>query len=138
MLKKSNTRSNRHKRSSHIKKGGSNYSSATTYGEYVNGSANSQYARTLDQTGPYAGRAGNILIGAQGQWAKEPHGPTAQNLALVQSAGKSRKKRGGFFSNIINQAIVPFGLLGLQQAFGCKKRGNKTFKNKTRRFKKKY
>ena len=119
-------RHSRHNRSNKIKRGGSNYSSATTYGEYVNGSGNSQYARTLDQGGPYADRAGNILIGAQGQWAKEPNAPTQQNLALVQSAGKSRKKRGGFFGQIIKQAIVPFGLLGLRQFYSPKRKISKT------------
>jgi hypothetical protein len=128
MAKHRNSR--KHKRSHHIKKGGSNYTSATTYNEYVNGSGNAQYARTLDQGGPYADRHGNVLIGAQGQWAYEPHAPTQQNLSLVQSAGKSRKKRGGFLGNVLNQAIVPFGLLGLQQTYGRKKRGGKTRRHK--------
>jgi hypothetical protein len=132
MTRYRNSRKNRYRRSRHIKKGGSNYSSATTYGEYVNGSGNSQYARTLDQGGPYADRAGNILIGAQGQWAQEPNAPTQQNLSLVQSAGKSRKKRGGLLGSVINQAIVPFGLLALQQSYGRKRRGGKTRRHKRR------
>ena len=131
MTKHRNSR--RHKRSHHIKKGGSNYSSASTYGEYVNGSGNAQYARTLDQGGPYADRTGNVLIGAQGQWAYEPNAPSQQNLTLVQSAGKSRKKRGGCLGQVLNQAIVPFGLFGLQQSYRRKKRGGKT-----RRYKRRY
>jgi len=120
----------RHRRSNHLKKGGGNYTSASTYAEYVNGSANSQYARTLDQGGPYADRTGNVIIGRQGQWAYEPHRPTLNNLKLVQTAGKSRKKRGGLLGPVINQAIVPFGLLGLQQTYGRKRKGGKTRKHK--------
>jgi hypothetical protein len=125
-------KSRRHsqRRLHNIKKGGSNYSSASTYAEYVNGSTNAQYARTFDQSGPYADRSGNVLIGAQGQWAKEPNVPTQQNLSLVQSAGKSRKKRGGLLGSVINQAIVPFGILGLQQTYGRKRRGGKTQRRK--------
>jgi hypothetical protein len=43
--------------------------------------------------------------------------------------GGTRKKRGGFWGQLINQAIVPFGLLGLQQTYGRKKRGGKTKKH---------
>lgn len=111
-----------------VKRGGSgNYSSASTYGSYVNGSGNSQFARTFDQTGQYAGRFGTDYVGAQGQWAKQPHAPTADNLALVQSAGKRsrRRKSGGFLGSVINQAIVPFSILGLQQSYRRNKRGGK-------------
>jgi len=107
------------------KKGGSgNYTSASTYGSYVNGSGNAQFSRTFDQTGPYAAREGTDYVGAQGQWLNQPGQPSSQNLALVQSAGKrSRRKRGGVWGSVINQAIVPFGILGLQQSY--KKRGGK-------------
>jgi hypothetical protein len=110
-----------------VKKGGNgNYTSASTYGSYVNGSGNSQFARTFDQTGPFASRFGSDYVGAQGQWANQPHMPTAENLSLVQSAGKrSRRRRGGFLGQVINQAIVPFSLLGLQQTYRKNKRGGK-------------
>jgi hypothetical protein len=113
--------------------GSGNYTSASTYGSYVNGSSDSQFARTFDATGPYASRAGSEYVGAQGQWSQQPGEPTAQNLSLVQSAGKRRKsrksRRGGFFGEVINQAIVPFGLLGLQQTYRKKITGGR----KTRR-----
>ena len=111
-----------------VKRGGSgNYSSASTYGGYVNGSGNSQFARTFDQTGPYASRVGAEYVGAQGQWATQPHAPTANNLSLIQSAGKRsrRRKRGGFLGSVISQAIVPFSILGLQQSYRRNKRGGK-------------
>jgi hypothetical protein len=43
--------------------------------------------------------------------------------------GGTRKKHGGFWGQLINQAIVPFGLLGFQQTYGRKKRGGKTKKH---------
>jgi hypothetical protein len=109
---------------------GGSYTSGSTYGTYVNGSGDSQFARTFDATGPYASRAGSEYVGAQGQWAQQPNTPSAQNLSLIQSAGRRRRsRRGGFFGEVINQAIVPFGLLGLQQTYRKKRTGGR----KTRR-----
>jgi len=122
--------SRRHSRSRRMR--GGSYTSGSTYGSYVNGSGDSQFARTFDATGPYASRVGAEYVGAQGQNAQQPGVPSAQNLSLVQSAGKRRKsRRGGFFGEVINQAIVPFGLLGLQQTYRKKRTGGKT--RKTRR-----
>jgi hypothetical protein len=65
-----------------------------------------------------------VLVGAQGQWAQPPNLPTTQNLNLVQSAGKrSRRKRGGFWGQVINQAVVPLSILGMQQTFKKKRNG---------------
>jgi len=121
--------SRRHRSRSRRMRGG-NYTSGSTYGSYVNGSGDSQFARTFDATGPYAARVGAEYVGAQGQNAQQPNVPTAQNLSLIQSAGKRRRsRRGGFFGEVINQAIVPFGLLGLQQTYRKKRTGGR----KTRR-----
>ena len=118
-------RHSRGKRGSRRMRGGS-YTSGSTYGSYVNGSPDSQFARTFDATGPYAARAGSEYVGAQGQWSQQPNTPSAQNLSLIQSAGKRRRsRRGGFFGEVINQAIVPFGLLGLQQTYRKKRSGGK-------------
>ena len=121
--------SRRHRSRSRRMRGGS-YTSGSTYGSYVNGSGDSQFARTFDSTGPYASRVGAEYVGAQGQNVQQPGVPNAQNLALIQSAGKRRRsRRGGFFGEVINQAIVPFGLLGLQQTYRKKRTGGR----KTRR-----
>ena len=121
--------SRRHRSRSRRMRGGS-YTSGSTYGSYVNGSPDSQFARTFDATGPYAARSGSEYVGAQGQWSQQPNVPSSQNLSLIQSAGKRRKsRRGGFFGEVINQAIVPFGLLGLQQTYRKKRSGGR----KTRR-----
>jgi len=113
------------------------YSSAATYGEYVNGSENSQYDRTLSLTGPYANVPGNLLIGREGQWSHDVGTPSAASLKLIQSAGSKRrrhrkgsrntkKRRGGFIGQVVNQAVVPFGLLAMQQSYRRKNRSNKS------------
>jgi hypothetical protein len=112
-------------------KGGANYTSGTTYGQYVNGGTNDQFGRVFNQGGDFAGRQSNVLIGAQGQWGSSPGMPSAQNLALVQKAGKSRRKRGGFLGDIISQAVVPFSLLAMQNRYGSKK-GGKTRRHRRR------
>jgi len=127
----SRSRSRSRRRSISRRMRGGNYTSGSTYGSYVNGSPDSQFARTFDATGPYASRVGTEYVGAQGQNAQQPGVPSGQNLSLVQSAGKRRKsRRGGFFGEVISQAIVPFGLLGLQQTYRKKRMGGK----KTRRY----
>ena len=103
-------RHSRGKRGSRKMRGGS-YTSGSTYGSYVNGTGDQQFARTFDTTGPYAARVGAEYVGAQGQNSQQFGSPSAQNLSLIQSAGKRRRsRRGGFLElgGVINQAIVPF------------------------------
>ena len=38
-------------------------------------------------------------------------------------AGKTKSRRGGFLGSLINQAIVPFGILGMQQSYRRKRQG---------------
>ena len=95
----------------------SSYSSASTYGMAVNGSGDSQFNRVFGNGGN-----SNIITGVQGQNAGIP-------ATLAQKAGGKRSKRGGFWGQIINQAIVPFGILGLQQTYRRKRSGG----GKTRR-----
>jgi hypothetical protein len=115
------------------KRGGSgNYTSASSYGGYVNGSGNSQFERTFDQTGQYANRMGTDYVGAQGQWSNPTGQPTPQNLALIQSAGRrrgSRGRRGGLWGSVINQAIVPFSILAAQQTYRKRRGGKRTRKS---------
>jgi hypothetical protein len=122
------------RRRSHSVKRGGGYTSAASYGEYVNGSGGSQFSRTFDQSGPYGGRVGSEYVGAQGQWASQPNTPTASNLSLIQSAGRRRRKHGGFpIGSIINQAVVPFSLLGLQQTYRRKKHGGRKSRRRSHR-----
>ena len=87
----------------------SSYSSGASYGVAVNGpTVEGQFDRTFMGNGPANYR------GVQGQ---------------MTGGRKSRRKRGGFFGEIINQAIVPFTLLSMQQTYRKKHRGGR----KTRR-----
>jgi hypothetical protein len=122
-------RSRSHRRRS--QRGGS-YTSASTYGSYVNGTGDQQFARTFDQSGPYGARMGTEYVGAQGQWANQPNMPSSQNLSLIQSAG-SRRKRGGLFGEVLSQAIVPAAILGMQQTYRKRTGGRRTQSRRTRR-----
>jgi len=124
--KHSRRHSRRHIRRHSRKQRGGNYTSGSTYGMYVNGLGPAQFDRTFSATGEYGSRVGSEYVGAQGQWSSQPNTASAANLALIQSAGK-RKKRGGF----LGEAIVPATLLALQQTYGRKSNSsNKTFRNK--------
>ena len=49
-------------------------------------------------------------------------------------AGKTKSRRGGFLGSLINQAIVPFSILGMQQSYKRKRRGgSKTRKSRSTR-----
>ena len=133
---------------------GGNYTSGASYGTYVNDNGPAQFARTFDLSGPYGARVGSEYVGAQGQWAQPQSTPSAQQLALIQSAGRrrsaartrsatrsrmasrgraasrGRSRRGGLWGEVLNQAIVPFGILGMQQTFRRKKHGGKTYKRR--------
>jgi hypothetical protein len=122
-------RSRKHGRKN--KKGGGSYSSAASYGEYINGNENAQYDRVFSTSGPYGNINGNTIIGAQGQNSHQPNLPNSQQLALIQKAGKSRRKRGGLLGTVINEAVVPFAILGMQQTYRRKKNGGaKSRKNR--------
>jgi len=98
----------------------SSYSSATTYGGVVNGSLDSQFDRVFGNGGN-----SNILTGAQGQNLGLP--PTVAQKA----GGRRRSKKGGFWGEVINQAIVPFGIFGLQQTYRRKHHnGGKTHRRR--------
>jgi|LauGreDrversion4_2_1035121.scaffolds.fasta_scaffold112353_3 hypothetical protein len=81
----------------------SSYTSASSWGTAVNGSGDSQFNRTFDGSGPA------IYTGVQGQ----------------KAGGKRRSKKGGFWGQILNQALVPFSILGLQQTYRRNKHGGK-------------
>ena len=40
-------------------------------------------------------------------------------------SGKQKSRRGGFLGSLINQAIVPFSILGMQQTYRRNKHGEK-------------
>lgn len=121
-------------RSRRNKMRGGSYSSAATYGAYVNGSGDSQYARVFDSNGSYGNIQSNSIIGTSGQGLQSTQIPTSNQLALIQKAGGRRRKKGGFLGNVVNQAVVPMALFGLQQTYGRKmNRVRNTHKHRTRR-----
>jgi len=117
----------RHKSRSRSMSGGQ-YTDAASYGTFVNGSTDAQYNRVFGSE--YANVPGNVIIGAQGQnIPSTSQMPTSQQLSLVQQAGR-RRRRGGFLGEVVNQAVVPFALLGAQQTYGRKRKGGRTKKNR--------
>lgn len=129
MARKHTTR--KHRKASRRQRGGypapdpSSYSSAATYQLAVNGDGNAQYNRVFDINGPDGSNPGNQIVGLQGQNLGFP--------ASVSMKGGRRKRRGGNLGAIINQAVVPFSLLGMQQTFRrSKKGGRKTRKHRKR------
>lgn len=124
-------RHSRRHRSRKISGGSGNYSDASSYGMYVNGTGGEQYNRTLDQSGSYGNIPGNIIIGAQGQnIPPSSQIPDSGNLNLIQNGAGRRRRRGGFLGEVINQAVVPLALLGTQQSYGRKRKGGKTYKRR--------
>jgi hypothetical protein len=131
-----------------VKRGGGAYSSASSYGTYVNGTGPSQYDRVFSQNSPDASNPSNNIWGAQGQnLGLPPNTPNQQQLSLIQSAGRrrtrsrmmsrnrmmsrTRSRRGGYFGEVISQAVVPFSLLGLQQTF--RRKGKKSQRKQSKR-----
>jgi len=112
---------------------GGSYTDGASYGMYVNGSGGSQWSRTMDQGGSYGQVPGNVIIGAQGQnVTPTSQMPTSTNLNLIQSAGR-RRRRGGFLGEVVNQAVVPLALLGMQQTYRRKRGGRSRRSRRTRR-----
>jgi hypothetical protein len=119
------------------KRGGGSYSSAASFGEHVNGNTNAQYDRVFSTSGQYGNIPGNTIIGAQGQNSNFVGAPNQQQLELINQSltggRRSRRKRGGLLGSVVNQAVVPFTLLGMQQTYRRKKQGGKTHRRRHRR-----
>jgi len=92
----------------------SSYSSGASYGVAVNGpTVEDQFNRTFMGTGPATYR------GVQGQMT-----------------GGKRSRRGGFLGamgSVVNQAIVPFSILGMQQTYRKKHHGGRKSRRNSRR-----
>ncbi len=95
----------------------SSYSDGASYGLAVNGDTNAQYDRTFMGTGPAT------YQGVQGQMTGGKH----------HTMGGRRSRRGGFLGSVINQAIVPAALLGMQQTYRKKHHGGRKSRRYSRR-----
>lgn len=90
-------------------------------GKYVlsrYGTGEDQYNNTFDQNNGLPNSA-NTLVDLKGN-----------QLGGRHKKSRRQRKRGGYIGNVVNQAIVPLTLLGLQQRF--KKRSNNSGKTKKR------
>lgn len=107
-IKRSRGRSGRGKN----RRGGSlnNYSSAASYGMSVLGDTQTQTNNTFGQK-----TDSNSIIGTSGQKAGS------------RKKGSRKSRKGGFWGNVLNNAVVPFGILAMQQSYKRnKKAGRKT------------
>ena len=91
------------------------------------GTTEQQFMNTFGNSGN--GMAGNLIPTVTGAPAvlpnNIPQGSLAENAAPVQGGGKRRKsrgKKGGYWAQVIETALVPFGLLGLQNAYSKRTR----------------
>ena len=125
-----NRRSKHHRRRSHYKRGGStnniaghpnpsSYSDGASYVKAAVGSTNTQYENVFKN--PNNTSPSNGLIGLQGQ--------------KISGGRKYKKhpkksKKGGYWSQVVNQAVVPFTLWGMQSTYRSKRGGKGTRKRK--------
>ena len=124
----------RHGSRRRTRRGGS--SSAATYEMGKVGTTDTQLTNANNSPGQ-----GFALTSLSGQSvANMRYQPTGEQLSLVQKAGRRRRKRsmrrrrrGGSLLDIVGQAAVPFGLLGLQQTFSKRRRSGKHGGKKSRR-----
>jgi hypothetical protein len=84
-----------------------------------------QFMNTFGNSGN--GNAGALIPTVTGAPAvlpyNQPQGSLALNAGPVQGGGKRRRaKKGGYWAQVIETALVPFGLLGLQNAYGRRTR----------------
>jgi len=93
----------------------SSYSSGASYVKAVVGGEDTQYKNVFGQSNNSG--TGNAIVGLQGQKAGS------------RRKHSKRSKRGGFWGSVIDQAIVPFAILGMQQSYRRKRHGG----NKTRK-----
>jgi hypothetical protein len=106
----------------------SGYSDAQSYVRSVVGTPNMQYNNVF---GVNAKGHPNTIHSLSGQMLGGK-----QRKSLRKSLKKSLKKRGGMWGQVINQAIVPFGLLGMQQSYRRKNsnRSNTRRRQRSRRY----
>jgi len=89
------------------------------------GTTEQQFMNTFGNSGN--GNAGALIPTVTGAPAvlpyNQPQGSLALNAGPVQGGGKRRRaKKGGYWAQVIETALVPFGLLGLQNAYGRRTR----------------
>jgi len=95
------------------------------------GDGNTQWDNVFRGSGPSP--YGNQLVNLQHAGVTSPASlsppPTQSGGSRKRGKGKGRGKKGGFIGSVLSQAVVPFGLLALQQSYGrrmkSRRRGRK-------------
>ena len=87
----------------------STYSDSQSYMLQTVGNGNTQYDNVFMSN--KSDGTGNSIVGLQGQ--------SAGGKRRKRSMGKKNKKsrKGGYFSEVVNQALVPAALIGMQQSY---------------------
>jgi len=94
------------------------YTSGTSYEKWMLGSENDQYARVFNQGGPNNSQSNAIMANANsGKLGYLPNQRAGKKSRRLSHRSR-RHKKGGFLGSVISQAIVPFGLVGLNQYYG--------------------
>ena len=83
----------------------STYSDAASFAMKTLGNTNTQYNNVFGMGAKYHP---NAVQGLQGQ---------------IAGKRSCKRRKGGMWGQVINQAVVPFGILGLQQTYGRKRHG---------------
>ena len=115
---------------------------ASGYMSGLVGDVNAQYNRTFDINS--SANRGNALVLADGRSISGgsrkgvrggSHARGRGLRARGRGSKRSRKTRGGFMGSVINQAVVPLALLGLQQTYGRRGTGfkGKSYGRRSRR-----
>jgi len=108
----------KYSRRNHKSKKRAGSKSAADYMLKTVGDANRQYNDVFSVNSPFPAK-GNTIVSLKGQYLG----------GKSKKQRKTRKVKGGNLAQVINQAIIPFGLLGLQQSYRRKK-GGKTRKHR--------
>ena len=111
---------------------------ASEYMSRLVGDVNAQYNRTFDVNS--STNRGNALVLADGRSISGGSSRRRVRKERVIGRGRargrrSRASRGGFMGSVINQALVPLALLGLQQTYRRRGTGfkGKSYGRKSRR-----
>ena len=113
MARKSYRRHRRGGSSSYPAASPSSYSDAQSYMMKTVGGVNKQYDNVFMSNGGNNG--GNAIRGLQGQRAGSYYRGGRYKC-------RTKKRRGGYWGEVISQAVVPVGLLGMQQTYRRNKR----------------
>jgi hypothetical protein len=95
----------------------------------VNGTGGSQMYRTFGPSNSLGGNSNNGIQGTGGQ--------SSSGVWNSRQQGGKKGKSGGVFGAlgpVINQAVVPFGILALQQSYGRRRSENSYKRRGSRRF----